>query len=50
LLPDFYFGATGLSGCFSEGFSLWRSHAAQKLVSEGTSIDDNAGVLREDLT
>ena len=23
--PDFYFGATGLSGCFTEGFSLWRS-------------------------
>src|SRR6202158_1000578 len=22
LLPDFYSGATGLSGCFSEGFSL----------------------------
>ena len=26
LLPDFYSGATGLSGCFSEGFSLRCSH------------------------
>src|SRR6202158_5675929 len=26
LLPDFYSGATGLSGCFIEGFSLRRLH------------------------
>ena len=29
LLPDFYSGATGLSGCFSEGFSLRCSHNAE---------------------
>jgi hypothetical protein len=30
LLPDFYSGATGLSGRFSEGFSLRRLHTRER--------------------
>jgi hypothetical protein len=31
MLPDFYSGATGHSGCFGEGFSLRCSHRANTL-------------------
>ena len=39
LLPDFYSGATGLSGCFSEGFSLrcsqtWAEMRLARFISE----------------
>src|SRR5208282_563819 len=35
LLPDFYSGATGLPGRFSEGFSLRRFHATLGMTKRG---------------
>ena len=36
LLRDFYSGATALSGCFTEGFSLWRSPPPRYCLVEVT--------------
>src|SRR5215469_12259590 len=48
LLPDFYSGATGLSGYFTEGFSLRRSHRCHHHAA-GVSLRVRSESLRAGL-